>query len=188
MILINRSWLELKPNEDHNGNQEGFEEYYPRIGLKSDFHHIPKEVFEQWIHPHHCNDETLLNYSWIDLKMFQFKHCEWSLNEILNINVIDSYQDYFNDRASYNDFTQFFCRDIDLNEWQKHGTWRMPPIVLDVNSLKSPIPEWADIKGSYQLVEGHSRLGYLHSVKRISELNKGNVGIKHKIYLMSQVK
>jgi len=40
-----------------------------------------------------------------------------------------------------------------------------PPIILDVSSLAvSEIP-YSDVEGTLQLVEGHSRLGYLCNIQ-----------------------
>lgn len=186
MILVNKSWLELKPNEDLDGNQEWFDEYYSRISLKKDYNHIPKEVLEQWIHPHHKNYETLRNYSWINYENIEFSLCEWNLNQLSKIYVVENFRDYYIDRSNYSDFDQFCCTDEDLNHWKEKGTWRTPPIILDIKSLCSEIPKWSELIPPYQLVEGHSRLGYLQSMKRISDLNIGKIAIKHGIFLMTE--
>lgn len=186
MTLLNKTWLELKPNEDCDGNQEWFDEYYQRIRLKRDYKHIPKDIFEQWIHPHHKNDETLKNYSWMDFKNIEFIECEWDFEELYNLNIIEDYRDYFVIRTKLSDFKQFCCNDEDLKYWKEKGTWRIPPIILDVNSLTSNISTDSELVPPFQLVEGHSRLGYLHSMNRISDLNKGKIATKHDIYLMRE--
>ena len=81
-------------------------------------------------------------------------------------------------------FEKFCCCDKDLEYWKENGTWRTPPIIIDIKSVCSKIPDWSGLRTNYQLVEGHSRLTYLHSVKRISELSKSKFASKHKIYLM----
>jgi hypothetical protein len=186
MTLINRSWLELKPNEDNDGNQEEFKDYYPRIKLKRDYKHIPMEDFEQWIHPLHNNNETLRNYSWLNYENIEFAVCEWDFEELSKVHVIEEFQDYYNNRSIFSDFDQFCCCKEDLKCWENNGTWRTPPIILDVESLKSRIPEWSEIISPYQLVEGHSRLGYLKSTKKIAELKKGKIAQKHRIFLMKE--
>jgi hypothetical protein len=178
--------MELKPNEDYDGNQEWFDEYYSRIKIKRDYKHIPKDVFEQWIHPHHKKDETLINYSWMNFKNIEFIACEWSFEELSQLYVLEDYRDYFISRSKLSDFEQFFCIDDDLNSWKEKGTWRVPPVILDVNSLLSNIPSDCELVPPFQLVEGHSRLGYLHSMNRISELKKGKISSKHCIYLMRE--
>lgn len=98
--------------------------------------------------------------------------------------MIENYRDYYENRASYDDFNSFHCNDNDLNEWKTKGTWRTPPIILDINSINESFPDWCELSSPYQLVEGHSRLGYLHSMFRIDKLGKGKVAEKHDIYLM----
>lgn len=181
--LIDISWLELKPNEIEFGNSEWFEDYYNRIAQKEEYKHIPKSVFEQWIHPHHNNTETLSNYGWINYKRIEFVLTEFSYKVLKNINIIENFQDYVNLRGSYQDLEEFCCTKIDLHYWQNEGTWREPPIVLDSSNFKY-IPSWSNIKFKYQLVEGHSRLGYLNSMKTIDNLKKCKIKDKHKVWLM----
>lgn len=186
MTLVNKSWMELKPNEDCDGNQEWFDEYYPRIKLKRDYKHIPQEVFEQWIHPHHKNDETLRNYSWIDYKNIEFIVIEWTFKELSNLYILEDYRECFFNRSKLTDLKQFCCNEEDLRCWREKGTWRIPPIILDINSFTSNIPTDCELVPPFQLVEGHSRMGYLHSLTRISELNKGKIALKHSIFLMRE--
>jgi len=176
--------MELKPNEDRDGNQEWFDEYYPRIELKRDYRHIPKDVFEQWIHPHHKNDETLKNYSWIDYKNIEFIAAEWTFDELSNLYILEDFRDYFLNRSKLTDFRQFCCNEEDLRYWKEKGTWRTSPIILDINSIISDKPIDCELVPPFQLVEGHSRLGYLHSLQRITGINKGNFALRHSIYLM----
>ena len=188
MSLIHKSWLELKPNENEDGNQEWFDEYYKRIKLKKEFKNIPKEVFEQWIHAHHKNYETLNNYAWIDYEKVEFKLLKWSFEKLENINIIENYREYSDSRAICNDLSQFCCCDKDLKHWKENGTWRIPPIILDVKSIIDDIPKWSEIKEPFQLVEGHSRIGYLKSMNRINKLGKEKISDNHKIYLMTKVR
>lgn len=187
MFLVNPTWLELKPNEDIHGNQESFEDYYSRIKRKEHFSHIPREVLKQWIHPHHKNHETLRNYAWINYEYTTFILCEWTYEELNKVRVIEQYSDYVHLRSSYDDLEEFCCKESDLKHWQEQGTWATPPIVLDVNPLLPLKPEWSDITPAFQLVEGHSRLGYLNSMKRIVEAGKYKLADKHRIYLMQHV-
>ena len=186
MTLVDKTWLDLKPNEDLNGNQEWFDEYYARIQLKKDFKHIPKIVYEQWIHPHHQNFHTLKNYAWLNFENIEFSINEWKTSAFSNLNIIKSFKDYYANRSSYSSFEQFCCTDSDLKYWKRNGTWRIAPIIIDVNSLTEKIPLEAELNGSFQLVEGHSRLGYLNSLIRISSLNKGKIASTHQIILMHQ--
>lgn len=188
MPLIHRSWMDLKPNENEDGNQEWFEEYYERIKLKREYQKIPKEVFKQWIHPHHKNYETLNNYSWIDYEYTEFKLVEWNYESIQNINIIENFKEYSESRSKCEKLSDFCCKEKDLKYWKEKGTWRVPPIILDVMSFNDFKPEWSELKEPFQLVEGHSRFGYLNSMKRISKIENEKFSDKHKIYLMTKVR
>jgi hypothetical protein len=180
------SWDFMNPNENEKYEDFKFEEYYERVMKNEKLQHIPKSIFEQWIYGLHYDDNTLQNYAWINYENIEFNLYEWNFDKLTKVYVIEEFKDYFFNRSSYSDFDQFCCTDKDLVNWKEKGTWRTPPIILDIKSLTSEIPEWSELVPPYQLVEGHSRLGYLHSMKRISDLNKGEIALKHKIYLMER--
>lgn len=186
-IMESKSWLALKAIRVKYGDiedYENFEEYYERIKIKTEFSHIPEIVFEQWLWAHIDKEESITNYGWLNYEEIEFELCSWTTNQLTNINVIESYRDYYKNRASYNDLNTFCCTDKDLKVWKKRGTWRTPPIILDVQSISEEIPNWCEIVPPYQLVEGHSRLGYLKSMVTIDKLGKGKVAEKHNIYVM----
>lgn len=185
--MESKSWLALKAIRVKYGDiedYENFEEYYERIKIKTEFSHIPEIVFEQWLWAHIDKEESITNYGWLNYEEIEFELCSWTTNQLININVIESYRDYYKNRASYNDLNTFCCTDKDLKVWKKRGTWRTPPIILDVQSISEEIPNWCEIVPPYQLVEGHSRLGYLKSMVTIDKLGKGKVAEKHNIYVM----
>lgn len=181
--MNSESWDILEPFKNEYGNHEYFEDYYKRIKPINEYSHIPKKVFEQWLWAHHDKIESNINYGWIDYQKIKFDLCVWSTKQLSNVNVIDDAIDYFELRASYDNFEDFCCSDDDLEFWKNYGTWKTPPIILDVNSLKK-IPNHCKLKPPYQLVEGHSRLGYLNSMIKINKLGKGNIALYHKIFLM----
>ena len=183
--MISESWKALKPRKDQYGNIEAFDVYYERIKLKCEFSHIPREVFEQWIWAHHDRIESITNYGWLDYENIEFKLCNWSNSQLKNIYVIENYRDCYKNRASYNDFDSFCCTSKDLEQWKDNGTWRTPPIIIDTDSIKK-IPNRCELVAPYQLVEGHSRLGYLQSMFTIDKLGKGKVAERHEIYLMRE--
>ncbi len=184
MKLKSKSWTDLEPLKVEHGNLERFKNYYERIQPKTELSHIPKIVFKQWLWAHHDKEESITNYGWLNYENIEFNLCTWSNKKLSDIYVIENYRDCYENRASYNDFSSFFCNKNDLNEWKKNGTWRTPPIILDINSINENIPNWCEMNPPYQLVEGHSRLGYLHSMLEIDKLGKGKVAEKHEIYLM----
>jgi hypothetical protein len=188
-MMISLSWLELKPNEDKHQNSEDFEEYFPRINSKEDYKHIPESVLEQWIHPHNHNWKTLANYAWLDYSKIRFESQEWTFEKLANIHVIKEFEEYVSTRASLSDFKNFLLYKTgeDLAYWKNEGTWKTPPIILDSESLKAPPPTWSEIVKPYQLVEGHTRLGHLHSMKKVSDLGKGKIAETHQIWLMREI-
>jgi hypothetical protein len=187
MTLIHRTWLELKPNENNDGNQEYFSEYYNRIcETKFELGEFPKEVYEQWIHPHHKNNKTLKNYSWINFNFIEFELVSWDFESLNKLYVIEEFQSYVNQRASFNNIEDFCCIDEDIDYWKTNGTWKIPPIILDINSLSLELPSWSELKKPFQLVEGHSRLGYLKSMRNIESSGEFKLAEKHNIYLMKK--
>jgi hypothetical protein len=183
MNKIHPSWEFMRPNKNEKYQDFRFEEYYKRVSANKKLNHIPKTIFDQWIYYQHQEPNTLNNYAWINYEKIQFEIEEWSYDRFSNVSVIKNFMDYYSDRASYSDFSQFCCIPEDLKYWKENGTWRVPPIILDINLLLS-IPSWSDLTAPYQLVEGHTRFGYLQSLKRISDLNKGSIASTHRIYLM----
>jgi hypothetical protein len=186
MKKVHVSWDLLKPNENEEDTNTQFEEYFKRIMQINKFNNIPKPVFEQWIYPHHHESHTLNNYAWINYENIEFELCAWTFDELSEVYVIEDFRDCIHDYANFNDFDRFCCLHEDLECWKQNGTWRTPPIILDLDSISSKLPSWSDLKRPYQLVEGHSRLGYLHAMKIISKLNKGKLASKHNIYLMKE--
>lgn len=182
--MKSKSWMALKPLIIEYGNIEYFEDYYDRIKLKTEFSHIPKIVFEQWLWAHHDKEESIANYGWLNYENIEFELCSWTNKQLKDVYVVESYREYYENRASYNDISSFRCNNKDLLEWKKNGTWRTPPIILELQSINEEIPNWSELVSPYQLVEGHSRLGYLHSMFTIDILGKEKVADKHDIYLM----
>ncbi|MBL3654734.1 hypothetical protein [Fulvivirga sediminis] len=190
MTQVSLSWLDLKPNQDQSGNQEELDAYIQRIRkVFKEFNHIQNDIFEQWIWAHHNNSETLRNYGWLNYENFEFVLCNWTNDEISNVNIIDEYSEYVKGRASFSAIRQFCCNKTDLNYWKNNGTWRTPPIILDVYSIEEEFPRWSEIKYPYQLIEGHSRLGYLKSMINMTKQGKAQVANTHSVYIMkSQAK
>jgi hypothetical protein len=182
MPLVHDSWMRLKPNEIE-GSKESFDDYYPRILEKHDFSHIPKEVFEQWIHAHHDNPYTLRNYGWFDYEKVKFELVKWEASALIDIYVIESFREYVTSRAELKNLSKFMCKKEDLLTWKENGTWRTPPIIIDVRTLKTTIPRWSELQPPFQLVEGHSRYGYFKSMLE-QEKGEKRLAAYHSIYLM----
>ncbi len=177
------TWDLMRPNENEKYQDFRFKQYYDRIS-KTKLNHIPNAVFEQWIYFHHQEANTLKNYAWLNYENIEFRLCQWPTEKLAGVSVIGNFRDLYNDRSSCSYLTQFSCTEEDLLAWQNEGTWRIPPIVIDVTSLHSVIPKWSELKSPYQLVEGHNRLGYLHSLINISKQQQVKLADEHWIYLM----
>jgi hypothetical protein len=173
----------MKPYEDEKP-PDRFEEYYKRILNDNRFKHIPREVFRQWIHELHQDEYTIKNYAWLDYETIDFDLCLWSLNNLSKINVIENFRDSVFNVTGLTDYSNFSCIPEDLDYWIQQGTWRVPPIIIDWQSITSEIPNWCEWHPQYQLVEGHSRFRYLNAAREISKLNKGIIASQHSIYLM----
>lgn len=186
MYTKSNDWLYFTPNKDNFGCIEPFETYFKRISNLMNFSHIPKNVFHQWLYAHNDKIESIKNYGWINYENIEFKLCKWSLAKLQNIHIIDEYKDYFNNRASFTKIDNFCCTEDDIKYWKNFGTWKIPPIILDVNSINHK-PHYCELNPPFQLVEGHSRLGYLHSMISISIIKDDiNLLNEHEIYLMSE--
>ena len=155
------SWKELLPLRDFDQwseTNETPEQMAERLGHAG--FSIPLPVIAQWLYPHYYTSETVDNYGWLDYRRISFSTATISVSDVKQLHVIHGYREYVQTRASSKPYGDFVCKPEDLAYWQSHGTWRVPPIVLDVESLPT-IPSHAEILGPLQLVEGHSRLGYL---------------------------
>jgi hypothetical protein len=176
------SWKDLIPKRDFNSfnlSDESVDDYYLR--LKERFN-IPKLVLEQWLYGLYYNVHTVNNYGWIDFDKITITLSECSFDELLTVRAINEFRGHVEEGARYKAYEQLPCIGKDKDYWKEYGTWRTPPIILDVGSLSEvEIPEYADIDAELQLVEGHSRLGYLYAIANCGLTLKES----YPIYLMS---
>ena len=175
------SWLELKPSKTKYGNIEPFENYFRRIQSKKQFSHIPECVLKQWLYAHNDKSEMQRNYGWINYENVEFEQCYWTNEQLTEVHVLEEYMDWYKSKASH---TRLDLFGNHRDSWEVKGTWNTPPIILDVNSIMVQLPPSSNIVPPFQLVEGHTRLGHLRSMLKISNLRRGKVADKHKIYLM----
>jgi len=117
-MQISKSWQELAPLP-----REPLSEYLPRIRLKNKYAHIIDEVFAQWIHHLHDDQQTLKNYAWLDFRYVTLETAIWDIEQLLNLNIIPIYEQM---RKGYDDP---FSRLPQSEEpyWRENGTWRVPP-------------------------------------------------------------
>lgn len=130
---------------------------------------IPLMVIEQWIYPHYYNHHTVNNYGWIDFRYASFFKVKLLMEDIRKLNVIKDYQSYVKNRSNYPSIEDFSCVEKDKRHWKNYSTWRVPPIAIDITTL-SNIPSYSDLPEPFQLVEGHTRLGYLLALEKMDML------------------
>ena len=175
-----RSWKEMKPLRNYNQleiSDESEEDCHKRLhGIFG----IPLDVISQWIYPHYYNSNTVKNYGWIDYRESTFSTAFFDIEDLVSLNVIEEYRSYVKMREQSEPFKEFMCIAEDKECWGSRGTWRIPPIIIDVDSFSKP-PHYSELTGRFQLIEGHSRLGYLLAMKRAGVLRKQ----EHKVYLLS---
>ena len=148
------SYKDLMPLRDFNSFNENDEtplEHYTRL---KDRFNIPLEVIEQWFYPHYYNVDFVNNYGWLNFDNIAFELIDMSIKQIMNLEIFSSFESWVRSCESREAFEEFTCIEKDKNFWIKNKTWRIPPIVIDVSTLNN-IPEYSEIKGMYQIVEGH---------------------------------
>ncbi len=174
------SWKALIPLRDFNCHRDSDEspcQHYLRLLPRFN---IPLEVIEQWIFPHYYNRNTVNNYGWLNYNKIRIEETFMSVLQLATLHIIGSYQSFVRTRVSNDPFDGFACAPKDVEHWREKSTWRVPPIVIDVTTLRD-IPLQADINGPFQLVEGHSRLGYLLAMRRAGLVTDDST---HRVYRM----
>lgn len=175
------SWKDLMPYRDFNSRREGeefAEQYCARLQPRFN---IPLEVVDQWLYRLYYDIRSVKNYGWLDYDKVTFSEAMMPAITLSELNILEECCGWVNTRKACVPFQDFICRPQDTTHWKDKGTWRVPPIVLDVATL-SDIPAYAEIKGPYQLVEGHTRLGYLLSLLKWRFVAPES---EHRVYLMS---
>jgi hypothetical protein len=171
------TWSDFAPRGNWPG-QEPLESYLIRIRLNPQFDHIPDNVFAQWLYLHHQNEQSLKNYAWLDFVRIRFTMQSWTVAELQKLKLIELFQNTIEEIDS--PFQRVCASRQDKEVWAKQGTWRVPPIVLDVPSVAAFAPTQAELNGHFQLVEGHSRYRNL----LISDYQQLPLAITHQVYLM----
>lgn len=167
------SWWLMVP-EDHAVwfDDRRFDAYVRALPLS--LAHIPKEVLRQWICPLNRDLNSIRNYAWIDYFNSRFELETFSASFFIDKVSPNSYgQKLVNDLSQLRSYKSFSCVEEDKDYWKDMGTWKIPPIVLDVNSFRghTTIPDYVDYPNDYVLVEGHHRLGHLRAAARIKDPN-----------------
>lgn len=177
------SWKLLEPKKNFNHldeNDESILDYCQRV---RNIIEVPEDVADQWLYYHYYNKHTVDNYGWLNYYQAKFEKVTIATDEAVGLRVIESYSHYVDSRMQGAPFLDFMCIPRDKEYWIQERTWRTPPIIMDVKSFSHP-PPYADISGNYQLVEGHSRLGYLLAMHCAGEPLKD----QHIVYVLKHRK
>jgi hypothetical protein len=135
---------------------------------------VPVAVAEQWLFCHYYNRSTIDNYGWINYEKAMFVSETITTAQAIKLRVIKEYSTYVNSRMYCKPFEDFMCIPEDKECWIREGTWRVPPVIVDVQSFNNyNPPPYADFSGILQLVEGHARLGYLLSMQHHGNASSG---------------
>lgn len=176
------TWKALKPRRNFNelrASDESRSSYAKRIGAEFGF---PEEVLTQWLYGLYYDADTLQNYAWIDFSRVTFIREVWETQRLADLRVIENFQNFVDERTSgFTSVDDFACVPKDLEHWRTFGTWRVPPIAIDVHQLGA-VPAHSDIPGRFQLVEGHSRMGYLRALQRIAPTR---LAAEHEIFVLT---
>jgi hypothetical protein len=180
--------MRLVPGKDED-HREDKQQYIGRI--TSEFPNIPADVLDQWIYPHHFNEEIRLLYGWMDYEKVVFTLAEWGDDQIASIKVYSDFRPYVEmTTRKVRSALPDKLRSIELREevvrsWAERGTWRTPIIVLDSKDVAGA-PKGVEINRPYQLVEGHTRLGWFNAFRSVQGRDSKNTFTKtHRLWLMS---
>ncbi|OJY94847.1 MAG: hypothetical protein BGP13_14355 [Sphingobacteriales bacterium 40-81] len=176
--FVHNIWKLLQPFGKEQ-QREPFTEYMVRIRNDKRFDHIPSEVFEQWIYPHHGNEYTCRNYGWLDYRFVLIERQSWSTDQLMGIHIFSEYRLSFTGRDW--PLKEISALEEDEEWWKKNGTWRVPPIIIDVNKFMMDAPQSAELTGPFQLVEGHTRYRNF----RILMSNNEFVAPSHEVFVIT---
>ena len=184
---LHPTWMRLAPGKDED-HREDKQQYVGRI--RSEFPNIPEGVLEQWIYPHHFNEEMRLLYGWMNYEKVGFSLAEWGGEQVALIKVYSGFRPYVELTtrkvlASLPDrLRSIELRGEVVRSWTENGTWRTPIIVLASRDVVG-LPKGVELNRPYQLVEGHTRLGWFNAFRA----GRGRGGIRplaelHEVWLM----
>lgn len=180
-LRTSASWKSLIPKKNFNEldeNDESITEYCKRVARTLS---VPTLVAEQWLYSLYSCGYSTDNYGWLNFTEAQFKCLSLNTTEVIKLHVIEGFEPYTSQIALNNGVDSFACIKEDKEHWKVHGTWRVPPVVVEIKAFPSP-PSYADFSGKIQLVEGHTRLGYFKALHS----NNAKLAEEHDIYLLTK--
>lgn len=189
-MILHPTWHDLAyKGTDDLGREDKFE-YLDRITNK--YPNLPAPVLEQWTYLHHRNSDMQRLYGWIDYSKVKFDLQSWTTDQILRIKPVsspearfDEYVDMTEDKIkSTKSLKKEYSEEI-VNHWIDSGTWRTPIIVLNTQEIRV-LPQTIKLQKPYQLIEGHTRLGWFKAFNSFPDLQHPyRLANNHQIWLMS---
>lgn len=165
MRLVHWTWARLAPGKDED-HREDKRQYIGRV--RSAFPNIPEDVLDQWIYPHHFNEDMRRLYGWMNYEKLKFSLVAWTNAQVNAVKTYSRFRPYVESTthkvvmAKSGGLSAIERRKEVVDSWAGRGTWRTPIIVLDSSSVVGA-PKGVEINRPYQLVEGHTRLGWFNA-------------------------
>lgn len=185
---LHPTWVRLAPGKDED-HREDKQQYIGRIS--SEFPNIPEDVLEQWIYPHHFNEEIQLLYGWMNYEKVRFSLATWTNTQIESVKVYSDFRRYVESTTRKvlmslpGKLPSIELREEVVHSWTQYGTWRTPIIVLDTKDVVGA-PEGVELNRHYQLVEGHTRLGWFNAFRACKVRGSSYpLAESHKLWLMN---
>lgn len=181
--IIHNSWKALSPKDNTVWfDSTKFDSYMKK--LPASLSHIPTEVLWQWLCPFNDDDNSIKNYAWINYFYARFYLLSLPVEFFLEkVSPNSKGKELVDLRSVLTSYDSFNCVEYDKQYWKEKGTWRIPPVILDVASFKNytQVPEYVDYPADYVLVEGHNRLGYLRAAAHLEDRNFQHI---HSAYIL----
>lgn len=149
-----------------------FEEWW--LGVQPNFPYVPEEVARDWLHRHWSHSP----FGWLPSTEYRFSLSHWPSDRINQIRT--GWSDFSADPAPaiehgrylVEDHRKRFGRNGLIDFMVKHGTFPVPPIVLD--NLDGHLNDRPEARipypANFLLVEGHRRFNIATYLAEISFL------------------
>lgn len=177
--------LRRQKNEKDWHDEKSFERWLMRA--KESGVPVPREVAEQWLFAFIDEHDVLEEYLDIDLTTVIFKQETWDIETILQIKPGEygeegRYLPVIKELKNINgkiEKSPYGHINSVVKSWLNEGTWRVPPIVLDSR-------QWEGYKTPYHLVEGYTRLAWIHYYANHPDNSSGvKLRNKHSVWLIT---
>lgn len=153
--------------------KEPLAQYLKRVGAL--LPKFPFPVLTQWFYDH---PQTVAQYDWLNFPSLNFTLETWKTDAIPtssfgNVSCVMLYKEnYFTGRAKSERTDRLGSYFID------HGTWPVPPIILENFNAEFTFPHGFKCGTPYHLLEGHNRLAQFIGFKERNVLRQ-----THQLYV-----